>query len=55
MDDAVRQRIKYLIEHGELYPMEKPAEKSLFVKVTVVIVVLQFFDIYLSIVHLMNR
>lgn len=51
MEDTLRQRIKYLIEHGELYPVEKPAERNLFIKAVIVILVLQVIDIAVSIAH----
>jgi hypothetical protein len=50
VEDIVRQRIKFLIEHGELYPTERPAERSLVVRAVILILILQVVDIVLSLV-----
>ena len=47
MEDAVRQRIKYLVEHGELYPVEKHLERSLAVKLLGLLVALQIAQLLL--------
>jgi hypothetical protein len=46
MNEIVRQRIKFLIEHGELNP-EKPLGRSLAVKLLGVVILLQLLDIAL--------
>lgn len=54
-EDTIRQRIKYLVEHGELYQTEKPAERSLFLKAVIVILFLQCVDIYLGFYTLLHH
>lgn len=45
MENATRQRIKYLVEHGELYPQEAPMAKSLAVKLLGLLAFLQVVEI----------
>jgi len=40
-NNLVRQRIRYLIEFGGLYPAEEPASKNFVVKVAGVLVLAQ--------------
>ena len=47
-DETIRQRIKYLVEHGELYPVERPPERDLFLRVIAVILSLQVAHIFLD-------
>lgn len=42
--EAVRQRIKYIIEQGETYPSEQPLSKPLAVKLTLVVIALQVIE-----------
>jgi hypothetical protein len=49
MEDAIRQRIKYLVEHGELYPTEKPLERAIAVRLMGAMVVLQLVDVVVTI------
>lgn len=49
VEQAVRQRIKYLIEHGELYPQEKPLERRLGLALLGTIAILQIIDLALKI------
>ena len=51
----LRQRIKHVIEHGELYPTEKPLDKPLAVKLTLIVIVLQLFDTASNIYLMLTR
>ena len=48
MQNVTQQRIKYLVEHGEVYPVEKPLERALGVKLLALIALLQLVDIVLT-------
>lgn len=48
VEDAVRQRIKYLVEHGELYPAEKHLERSLACKLLGLIAFLQVVNLIVT-------
>lgn len=45
VDEQIRQRIKYLVEHGELMPQEPPASRKWLLGVAVVIAALQIIEI----------
>lgn len=44
-NEAVRQRIKFLVEHGEVMPAEPPATRRWLLGVGAVMVVLQLVEI----------
>ena len=46
-DEATRQRIKYLVEHGGVMPQEPPASRRWLVAVGVAIATLQLLEIAL--------
>lgn len=48
VDEAVRQRIRYLIEHGGVIPQEPPASRRLVCAVSLLIVALELVDIALE-------
>jgi hypothetical protein len=43
--EAVRQRIKFLVEHGGVYPEEKAATRPLMVGLAMTIIVLQIIEL----------
>lgn len=49
--DAIRQRIKYLVEEGGLYPVEPPATKPLLLRLVGVLVFLETIDLILHFVR----
>lgn len=49
VDEHIRQRIKYLVEHGDVIPSEPPATRRWLLAVGIIIAVLQLVDI---IIHL---
>lgn len=48
VDEAIRQRIKYLVEHGDMMPQEPPASRRWLCGIGAVIVVLQLVEIALD-------
>ncbi|MEY4402306.1 MAG: hypothetical protein RIR91_341 [Verrucomicrobiota bacterium] len=49
VDEAVRQRIKYLAEHGGVMPQEPPASKRWLCGIGLVIIALQVVEIALEV------
>lgn len=43
-NSLVRQRIRYLIEYGGVYPAEEPATKNFVMKVAAVFVLMQIIE-----------
>ena len=46
-----RQRVRYLVEHGECYPGDRPITTPLMVKLVTVLVVLELTDIVIHLLH----
>lgn len=47
VDEAVRQRIKYLIEHGDVIPADPPATRRWLIGLGVVLGMLQLVEFVL--------
>lgn len=39
MDEAARQRIKAIVEQGDVWPIEKAVTRTLFVRLTLMVIV----------------
>lgn len=55
MSQLVRQRIKYLIEYGELYPRAEPASKNFVMGWVLVLLTLNVAEIGLMLYHWWGR
>ena len=51
MNDVVRQRIKYLVEHGELYPTDEQRENRKIWIMLGALALLQVFDTVLLVMR----
>lgn len=49
--ETVRQRVKYVLEHGEPYPTTTPLSKPLAVKLTLLLIALNVTEIIITILH----
>lgn len=47
VDEHIRQRIRYLVEHGGVLPQEQPATRRWLVGIGLVIIALQMVNIVL--------
>lgn len=48
MSTLVRQRIRYLVEYGGLYPAGEPASKNFVMKVAIILIALDMLGMWLD-------